>query len=432
MEKLLSPKEYRLSNKSVSLEDYINYLLDEQIEIELLLMNDHEIPLNGELITEIEIKLNDIMRMKEIIKLRNEKQKLKELNEKLKRIEEEIEKSKTEILKISKTLSRKIDILKAAKSIIKDPSYHTFFKKVEKQNLKLLYQVMGLNETGISVEPILKQERIRLKEIKNMIDIITEAEKLSEEYYKKTRNSGFFTRVRSSFNEELKILKTKYNIFINSFKTQKTKLNQTFWNKGVGIGRKTKNLFLAREKNFDKWNEFANYLADKQESLIRKLLTFSIDENGFYKFNTNELERKELLEVQNKIVSICTLAYNERKSFKEELENEEISLEPEKVKTLEKILGEKSNLSRENLASFIKKTENEIEESLKYLYNHKELCRELKIDLPQRSINTLEQTPYDTDIRNLNIDGITSLEEALIFKELLLELEEYKHLHLKS
>lgn len=206
-------------------------------------------------------------------------------------------------------------------------------------------------------------------------------------------------------------------------------LKQSFWNMSTGIDENTKQKFLTMNAEMD-WETYYQNLMQTQSELITKLLSFEVGEDGYYTFASTPEEREELKTLQITIIGILSSIYNERKAFRESLGDTPSFLEQEKITELEYFLGHGSNLSRENLAAYIDQTQSKIEALKTLLANNRALCLKLEIEVPEDVAITHDSSEEDNHnlenrIQSLDIEGVTNLEEAIAYRNLLLGLEEY-------
>ena len=204
-------------------------------------------------------------------------------------------------------------------------------------------------------------------------------------------------------------------------------LEQSFWDLSSGIYEKTKQKFL---KNYPllTWNDFRNELMTTREILIRELFDIKKDEEGYYRFKTTANSRLSLIQKQAEIVEIIETEYNDRKAKREAIESGNVSLDEEKVQVLESLLGKGNNISQESLVLYIVKTKKEIQQLTENLLSNVALCQTLGIHIPVETTELVfeeEQVDLNGKVKGLGIDGITTIEEAIAYKNILEELNSY-------
>ncbi len=394
----------------------------------------------------------------------------KDIDSIIKEAEKKAEKLKTELEEANKLLSTKTRDLEKAQEILLDSEYHYFFQSVEQNNVRRLYKAFGVNVTEEVILPFLEEEKRRYRQIDIMVTLQNTLSSIYGSIKEKEEKSNFITRNLPAYKESLKQLNEKYqkaieeafqnlkqnrlfsinapqisnestlgNVIILPSANQQLEptsfsemsgLKQSFWNMSTGIDENTKQRFLAMNTETD-WETYYQNLMKKQAELVTKLLSFEVGNDGYYTFASSKEEREELKHLQTTIIEILSSIYEERRSFRQSLGDMPTILEAEKVEELEYFLGHGANLSRENLVSYIDQTQNKIESLKALLLNNRSLCLKLGIELPDdgtiiiNDASEEENNTLENRIQSLNIDGVTNLEEAIAYRNLLLGLEEY-------
>lgn len=405
----------------------------------------------------------------DITKTLNGKVSAKDIGSIINEAEAKSEKLKADLLNANEELSSKSKDLEEAEKLLLDPEYHFFFQAVERNNVRRIYQAFGVKVTDEVIEPVLEEEQNREVQIRIMCDLQKSLQKLEDEIKQTKEKANFITKLLPSYKERLKSLEAQYQEAVNrSFTELKEKdlfqvfapviseestignvittyseekqspsefgelrgIKQTFWNMPTGIDENTKKRFLSDNEQYDSWDEFYQDLMKQQSELVKKLFNFTKEEDGHYVFWASEEDREKLKNTQSIIVELLLSIYEERKAFRDNLGESKDELDEEKVVKLEHFLGKGANLSRENLANYIDQTKGKIEELKQILGSNQSECVKLGIEIPQDAKEVKDETEEETKeleakIKGLNLDGITTLDQAIEYRNILLGLEEY-------
>ncbi|MCI9233732.1 MAG: hypothetical protein HFH08_03940 [Bacilli bacterium] len=374
---------------------------------------------------------------------------------------------KEKLLEVYQELLTKNENLKKARTILTSPDYHSFFQAVEENQMHRIYEAVGVDVPEKMVIPFVEAEEKRYKQIHAMISIQTELEEAYNLISEKKGKSNCFMRQLPSYKKTVKRFNYHYqqilecgfkmlqendlfsicapqismgltmeNVICLPAKVSNHKpesfdevngLKQIFWDMNGGIGTNTRKRFLSANPSFDDWDSYVQFLMQTQQELVMKLFHFSKDEEGYYHFQLTDEERKTLLATQKTIIDIAKSTYQERKEFRENLGNPRHSLDEDKKATLESILGNENLLSRENLVIYIENTALEITQLKNLLFSNRALCVELgiPITLEEASKVTEPSNELESKIRNLNIEGITTLQDAILYRDILVGLNQY-------
>lgn len=430
-----------------------------EIEKDLGLCNKWLEKLNREEQAEVEF-LSDVSAMKEALKkqiseiIEGNQITTEQLNQAIVDTLEETKETKEKLEEKVSSLKNKQTNLEIAQNILIDPNYLLFFQAVDQNNRYLVYQTMGAKITEKVLEPFLEAEKRRLQQIKIMTEAQNKLEVLYLDIHVMRQESNFITRRRKKYKEQLERLSYEYkqtieqcmndlicNDLLHVYSPDKvlnvtTKVNtfdklngleQSFWDLSSGIYEKTKQKFL---KNYPllTWNDFRNELMTTREILIRELFDIKKDEEGYYRFKTTANSRLSLIQKQEEIVEIIETEYNDRKAKREAIESGNVSLDEEKVQVLESLLGKGNNISQESLVLYIVKTKKEIQQLTENLLSNVALCQTLGIHIPVETTELVfeeEQVDLNEKVKGLGIDGITTIEEAIAYKNILEELNNY-------
>lgn len=360
--------------------------------------------------------------------------------------------------------------LDEAMKILTDPEYNYFFDSVELNNVHRLYNIFGVNVTEEVIAPFLNSEKRRLMQFEIMTDLQNSLSNLENKINSLKAKTNFITMHFSSYKESMRKLEEQYqkaveeaynklkdgklfyvnaptisddstigNVILEREKNRKTPtdfsevsgLEQSFWNMSTGIDENTKEKFLSRNPEYTSWEEYYQNLMQQQSYLASRLFSFERTYDEHFCFSATEEDRKKLLELQKTIIEILTSIYEERKAFRQKLGDSFIILDQDKKEKLEYFLGKNSNTSRENLVNYIEQTKLRIIELEEFLANNYSQCISLGIDIPEgitEGIKTddIEQQELEEKIKALNIDGVTNLDEAIRYRDILLGLEEYQ------
>lgn len=405
----------------------------------------------------------------EIIRTLNGKVSAKDIAAIINEAETKAENLRSELVNASELLSFKTSDLETAEKILLDSEYHDFFQTVENNNVRRLYKAFGVNVTDEVIEPALEEEQNREVQIRILTDLQKKLQEIEDEIKRIKEKANFITKLLPSYKERLNSLTTKYqeevnrvfnelkekNLFqvftpiisadstvghvITTYPEEKKNpsdfselrgIKQTFWSMPTGIDENTKKRFLSENEQYDNWEEFYQDLLTQQSELVKKLFNFTKEEDGHYVFWASEADREKLKHIQSVIVELLLSIYEERRAFRENLETSSSELDEEKVAMLERFLGKGSNLSRENLINYIDRTKAQIKELKNLLASNATQCKKLGIEIPEDVKDVKDTTEEETKeleakIKGLNLDGITTLEQAIEYRNLLLGLEEY-------
>ncbi len=394
---------------------------------------------------------------------------VKEIDSLIKDAERKNEKLKEDLVAASSLIALKESDLAKAQAILLDPDYHNFFQSVERNNVRRLYQAFGVNVTEEVILPFLEEEKRRYQQIDILVTLQNKLNSLYKTIKEKKDKANFITNKLPAYKEAMAQLEEEYEKAIEDAFQQLKKnslfyinvpqisdestighvitlppayqkepetfmdvsgLKQTFWNMSTGIDENTKQRFLSKNPKFDNWEDYYQDLMRKQSELVAKLFSFGIGPDDYYHFTSSEEERETLKHLQTTIVEILSSIYDERKAFRQSLGTGSIILDNDKIKELEHFLGRGSNLSRENLVTYIDNTQSEIASLQTLLATNRELCTKLGVDVPEDTpvVDTTmddESKDLEAKIQSLNIEGITNLEEAIAYRNLLSGLEEY-------
>lgn len=393
----------------------------------------------------------------------------KDIDSIIKEEETKTEELKRKLLEASGLLSKKSEDLNKAQSILLGSEYHYFFQSVEHNNVYRLYKAFGVNYTEEVISPFLEEEKKRYEQLDILINLQNKLSDIYNEINTKKNKANFITKHLPQYKESIRQLEEQYNTLVNNvIKELKDKgllfinvpqisnestignvivlppneqaeptdfselsnIKHTFWNMSKGIDENTKQRFLASNPQFDNWEDLCQDIMQRQSEFVGKLFSFHKGEDGYYIFESTKEEREQLKHLQTIIIEMLSSIYDERKAFRQSFGDSFIRLDDDKVEELEYFLGHGANLSRENLANYIDKTKEEINSLKALLMNNRALCVKLGVELPEDILNADDtendnNKEIDEKIQALNIDGITNLDEAIAYRNLLLGLEEY-------
>lgn len=393
---------------------------------------------------------------------------IKEIDEAIAETSEKIQKQTERLNNAYQLLTTKTSHLKMAQNILINPGYHKFFQAVEQENTKRLYYAMGLQQAEEIIEAFLTEEQRRHQQITIMISIENELDKIYKNIFEKKKSASFITKRLTSYKDSLKQLQKQYQetvergftqlkennlLHINTPQVETSNTNQlvitnythcqrnpqsfdellrlpqVIPNILANIDKNIQEQILKENPNFSSWTEYINYLLKEISQLANKLFDFLKYEDGYYLFSTTEKEREVLSIQHKKLVSILEMDYKKKKDIRIELENQNITLDKDKVAILETILGQGNNLSRENLANYIEKTKKELESLKQTLSEYPTFCKKIGIELPsepnKNKMPSEEKQDPEENIKKLNIEDIKTLEQAIAYRNLLSELQQY-------
>jgi len=393
---------------------------------------------------------------------------IKEIDEAIAETSEKIQKQTERLNNAYQLLTTKTSHLKMAQNILINPGYHKFFQAVEQENTKRLYYAMGLQQAEEIIEAFLTEEQRRHQQITIMISIENELDKIYKNIFEKKKSASFITKRLTSYKDSLKQLQKQYQetvergftqlkennlLHINTPQVETLNTNQlvitnythcqrnpqsfdellrlpqVIPNILANIDKNIQEQILKENSNFSSWTEYINYLLKEISQLANKLFDFLKYEDGYYLFSTTEKEREVLSVQHTKLVSILEMDYKKKKNIRIELENQNITLDKDKVAILETILEQGNNLSRENLANYIEKTKKELESLKQTLSEYPTFCKKIGIELPsepnKNKMPSEEKQDPEENIKKLNIDDIKTLEQAIAYRNLLSELQQY-------
>ncbi len=372
---------------------------------------------------------------------------------------------KAQLVSAYEEYMKKTEMLIKARTILISSSYDSFFYAVDQNNTRRIYKAFGVMATEKVVEPFVGTEQRRLEQLQIMVAIQNELERIGKAIKEKKANSNFITRQFSAYRDSLNRLEAQFNqAKTNGFQKLQSKQlcyiyapkiscsimedgvclmpnvvtidpqsfeelrerQQGFWDLSTGIDKNTQRKYLENNLSFVDWDGFAKDLMQRQEELVTKLFDFEKEEDFNFHFSITPEERKTLLKIQQTILDIAESVYEERRNFRQCLGTHMNVLDEKKKAELEAILGKGSNLCRENLATYIENTEEELAVLKKLLFGNRALCGELSLELPEESpVYAETENDLEVRIRNLNIEGIETLQQARFYLNLLSELDTY-------
>ena len=308
---------------------------------------------------------------------------------------------------IETILDTKTKELEVATSVLLDPAYQSFFQKVEIQNSRMLSHAIFKKQEDLT--SLLDLEYKRREQILTMVALENVLENIEEEI--KEEKKGVLKYKKQEREEQTFHRKKKYQQVVQDgfikmkeknllSVTAENKMNHIFEEEipfgeeaclkqsfisSFYVDTKTKEAFLQEDAHFYTWEEFILFLTKTQRRFVKKLFSFTKNEEGYYSFLLTANERELLIEVQDTLLQVLNMFFQNQKDFRKSLESYDTTLIDEQVKKIESFLGEGSNLSRENVAHFIEKTKEQLafwqekKVSLSVVRNKKFAKKELQI-----------------------------------------------------
>lgn len=128
---------------------------------------------------------------------------------------------------------------------------------------------------------------------------------------------------------------------------------------------------------------------------------------------------KDLTNVQTTIIRIAESSYKNRKKYREEIETASTHIDEQKSNEIEAVLGKIG--SREDLEEYESHLRLEIKKILDFLLERINLSKSLDIVLPIQYSEMPTQIGIDLDarIKSLGIVGVTTLESAIEYENIL-------------
>lgn len=380
---------------------------------------------------------------------------LEELNAAIKETQTERMKLKDQIMSSIINLENKQSQLNSVTRILKDEGYQEVFTAVNNRNTQKIYASMGIFVHEDSVKPFLDAEKKRLNLIELVIDFKFRLNNIVFRIVSLKKTTNSFAKLFPDYKKKMDELTKSYNYIIESFLDRLKKddlcqikietptlpeqcglitlesqnstitdlnqlrsLEQSFWDINTGVDSETKNAFLTEAHLNNEWDNYRDNLTNYQRSLLKALLTFEYIDGLYYNTLSDE-QCKDLTNVQTTIIRIAESSYKNRKKYREEIETASTHIDEQKSNEIEAVLGKIG--SREDLEEYESHLRLEIKKILDFLLERINLSKSLDIVLPIQYSEMPTQIGIDLDarIKSLGIVGVTTLESAIEYENIL-------------
>lgn len=381
---------------------------------------------------------------------------------------------------IADGIAAKKTTLSEIDSILGDSENEAFFKDAEKVATARICKWLNIDYSEASVEPLVEAEKKRLEQIRLLMNIQSSLEDLNDSYTELNSKHNFLTKHFASYKDEKEDLDTDYRTIIeDGFKELQEKgllqieisnaqisndggtilgrlpgtatvmatsfddvflIDQKFWDFSTGLDEETERQ-VAAANEMDDWKQSSETLMQMQRIMFKNLFSHTKNAEGHYVFKMTPEDRTNLFRLQERIVAITESIYEAYKNRRLDLARAEANFKEDAdlKQRISRLVGSDRDLSKRSLEEVKSELSEEIASLTTILQRHKRQCDALGIEVESDPTVEDESTDLNADIVALGIEGMTTLEEAKLYRSVLTNLgsftipaDEVKTFYLKS